>query len=182
MNLFTNQTQTHRHRKQAYGYQREKELEINIYTVEYYTTIRKNEIMPFAATWMDLENILLNKVSSVQFSCLVVYDSWRPHESQHARPPYPLPAPGVYPNSCSIESVMPSSHLNFCRPLLLLPPIPPSTRVFSSKSTLRIRWPQYWSFSFSISPSNEHPGLISFRMYWLDLLADRKSTRLNSSH
>ena len=127
--------------------------------------------MPFAATWMDLENILLNKVSSVQFSCLVVYDSWRPRESQHARPPYPLPAPGVYPNSCSIESVMPSSHLNFCRSLLLLPPIPPSTRVFSSKSTLRMRWPQYWSFSFSISPSNEHPGLISFRMYWLDLLA-----------
>ena len=71
----------------------------------------------------------------------------------------------------SIEFVMPSSHLILCRPLLLLPPIPPSIRVFSSKSTLRMRWPKYWSFSFSISPSNEHPGLISFRMYWLDLLA-----------
>ena len=69
-----------------------------------------------------------------------------------------------------IESVMPSSHLILCRPLLLLPPIPPSTRVFSSKSTLHIRWPKYWSFSFSISPSNEHPGLIPFRMDWLDLL------------
>ena len=66
---------------------------------------------------------------------------------------------------------MPSRHLILCRPLLLLPPIPPSIRVFSNESTLRMRWPEYWSFSFSISPSNEHPGLISFRMDWLDLLA-----------
>ena len=71
----------------------------------------------------------------------------------------------------SIESVMPSSHLILCRPLLLLPPIPPSIRVFSNESTLRIRWPKNWSFSFNISPSNEHPGLISFRVDWLDLLA-----------
>ena len=70
-----------------------------------------------------------------------------------------------------IKSVMPSSHLILCHPLLLLPPIPPSIRVFSSESTLRLRWPKYWSFSFSISPPNEHPGLISFRMDWLDLLA-----------
>ena len=70
----------------------------------------------------------------------------------------------------SIESVMPSSHLILCCPLLLLPPIPPSIRVFSSEYILPIRWPKYWSFSFSISPSNEHPGLISFRMDWLDLL------------
>ena len=69
----------------------------------------------------------------------------------------------------SIESEMPSSHLILCRPLLLLSPIPPSIRVFSNDSTLRIRWPKYRSFSFSISPSNEHPGLISFRMDWLDL-------------
>ena len=66
---------------------------------------------------------------------------------------------------------MPSSHLILCRPLLLLPPIPPSIRVFSSESALHMKWPKYWSFSFSISPSNEHPGLISFRMAWLDLLA-----------
>ena len=66
---------------------------------------------------------------------------------------------------------MPSSHLILCRPLLLLPPIPPSIRVFSNKSTLHMRWPKYWSFSFSISPSEEHPGLISFIMDWLDLLA-----------
>ena len=71
----------------------------------------------------------------------------------------------------SIQSVMPSSHLTFCHPLLLLSPIPPSIRVFSNESTLHMRWPKYWSFSFSISPSNEHPGLISFRMDWLDLLA-----------
>ena len=71
----------------------------------------------------------------------------------------------------SIKSVMPSSHLILCHPLLLLPPIPPSIRVFPNESTLHMRWPKYWSFSFSISPSSEHPGLISFRMDWLDLLA-----------
>ena len=69
------------------------------------------------------------------------------------------------------ESVMPSNHLILCRPLLLLPPIPPSIRVFSNESALHVRWPKYWSFSFNISPSNEHPGLITFRMDWLDLLA-----------
>ena len=71
----------------------------------------------------------------------------------------------------SIESVMPSSHLIICCPLLLLPPIPPSIKVFCNESTLHMKWPTYWSFSFSISPSNEHPGLISFRMDWLDRLA-----------
>ena len=73
------------------------------------------------------------------------------------------------PRLTSIESVMPSSHLIPCRPLLLLPPIPPSIRVFSNESTLRMRWPKYWTFSFSIIPSKEHPGLI-FRMDWLDFL------------
>ena len=71
----------------------------------------------------------------------------------------------------SIELMMPSSHLIFCHPLLLLPPIPPNIRTFSNESTLRMRWPKYWSFSVNISPSNEHPGLISFRMDWLNLLA-----------
>ena len=75
------------------------------------------------------------------------------------------------PRLTPIESVMPSSRLILCRPLLLLPPIPPSIRVSSNESTLHIRWPKYWSFSISISLSNEHPGLISFRMDWLDLLA-----------
>ena len=102
---------------------------------------------------------------SVQFSCSVVSDSLWPHESQHARPPCPSPTPRVYSNSC------PSSYLILCRPLLFLPPIPPSIRVFSNESTLCMRWPKYWSFSLSISPSNEHLGLISFRMDWLDLLA-----------
>ena len=109
-------------------------------------------------------------LSSVQFSRSVVSDALRPHESQHARPPCPSPAPGVH-SLTSIESVMPSSHLILGRPLLLLPPIPPSIRVFSSESTLLMRWPKYWSFSFSIILSKEHPGLISFRMDWLDLLA-----------
>ena len=75
------------------------------------------------------------------------------------------------PKLMSIESVMPSSHLILCRPLLHLPPIPPSIKVFSNESTLHMRWPKYWSFSFSIGASNEYPGLISFRMNWLDLLA-----------
>ena len=113
---------------------------------------------------------MLGFEASVQFSRSVMSDSLRPHESQHTRPPCPSPTPGVYSNS-SIELVMPSSHLILWRPLLLLPPIPPSIRVFSNESTLCMRWPKYWSFSFSISPSNEHPGLISFRMDWLDLLA-----------
>ena len=85
------------------------------------------------------------------------------------RPPCPSPTPRVYSDSCP-ESVMPSNHLILCRPLLL-PSIFPSIRVFSSESALCIRWPKYWSFSFNISPTNEHPGLISFRMDWLDLLA-----------
>ena len=75
------------------------------------------------------------------------------------------------PKSMSIESVMPSNHLILCHPLLLLPSIFPSIRVFSNESALRIRWPKYWNFSFNISPTNEHPGLISFRMGWLDFLA-----------
>ena len=97
-------------------------------------------------------------------------DSLWPHGPQHARPPWPSPNPRVYPNSCPCESVMPSSHLILCHPLLL-PSIFPSIMVFLNESALRIRWPKYWSFSFNISPSNEHPGLIFLRMDWLDLLA-----------
>ena len=113
---------------------------------------------------------MLTCFSSVQFSHSVVSDSLWPHESQHARPPCPSPTPRVHSNSC------PSSHwchpaISSCYPLLLLPPIPPSIRGFTNELTLCMRWPKYWSFSFSISPSNEHPGLISFRMDCLDLLA-----------
>ena len=109
-------------------------------------------------------------ILSVQFSCSVMSDSLQPHESQLARLPCPSPAPRVYPNSCPLS---PWCHpaISSCRSLLLLPPIPPSIRVFSNESTLSIRWPKYWSFSFSINPSNEHPGLISIRMDWLDRLA-----------
>ena len=94
--------------------------------------------------------------SSVQFSSSVVSDSLGSHESQHARSPCSSPTPTVYSNSCpSSQWWMPSSHLILCCPLLLLPPIPPSIRVFSNESTLCMKWPKYWSFSFSISPSNE---------------------------
>ena len=109
--------------------------------------------------------------SSVQFSCSVMSDSLQRHGLQHTRPPCPSPTPRVQPNSCPFESVLPSNHLTLCCPLLHLPLIFPSIRVFSNGSALHIRWPKYWSFSFSISPSNEYSGLISFRMYWLDLLA-----------
>ena len=97
-------------------------------------------------------------------------DSLQPHELQHARPPCPSPTPSL-PKLTSIESVMPSNHLILCHPLLLLPSIFPGIMVLSNESALHIRWPKYWSFSFNISPSNEHPGLISLRMDWLDLLA-----------
>ena len=98
-------------------------------------------------------------------------DSLRPHELQHASPPLSITNSRSSLRLTSIESVMPSSYLILGRPLLLLPPIPPSIRVFSSESVLHIRWPKYWSFTMSISPSNEYSGLISFRMDRLELLA-----------
>ena len=119
--------------------------------------------------------------SSVQFSCSVVSDSLQPHESQHTRPPCPSPSPGVHPNSMCIKSVMPSRHLILCCPLLL-PPIPSSIRVFSNESPLCMRWPKYWSFSLRISPSDEHPGLVSCRMDWLDLLAAQGTLRSLLKH
>ena len=103
------------------------------------------------------------------FSHSVMLDTLRPQGLQNARFPCPSPTPGACSNM-SIESVMPSNHLILCCPLLP-PSIFPSIRVFSNESALHIRWPKYWHFSFSISPSNEYSGLISFRMDWLDLLA-----------
>ena len=112
----------------------------------------------------------MDKKHSVQFqfSRSVVSDSLWPYELQHARPPCLSPTPGVHSNSCPSS---PWCHLILCRPLLLPPPIPPSIRVSSNESALQMRWPKYWNFSFSISPSKEYPGLISFRRDWLDLLA-----------
>ena len=107
---------------------------------------------------------------SVQFSRSVVSYSLQPHGLQHARLPCLSPTPRAYAvRLMSIKLVMPSNHLILCCPLLP-PSIFPSIRVFSKDSALRIRWPKYWSFSFSMSPSNEYSGLISFRMDWLDLL------------
>ena len=116
--------------------------------------------------------MLLAKIHSVQFSSVSQSCSTLCNPMNWSTPGLPVHHNSQsLPKLMSIESVMPSSHLILCRPLLLLPSIPPSIRVFSNESTLLTRWPEYWSFSFSISPSNEHPGLISFRMGWLDLLA-----------
>ena len=101
-----------------------------------------------------------------------------PHELQNTRPPCPSPTPGPM----SIELVMPSSHFILCCPLLLLLLIFPSIRVFSNESTLRMRCPKYWSFSFNIGPYNEHPGLISYRMDWLDLLAVQRTLKSLLQH
>ena len=118
---------------------------------------------------------------SVQFSHSVVSDSLRPHGLQHARPPCPSPTPRAHSNSC------PSSRwyhptISSCRPLLLPPSVFPSIRAFSNESVLHIKWPKYCSFSFNISPSNEHPGLISFRMDWLDLLAVQETLKSLLQH
>ena len=117
---------------------------------------------------------------SVQFSCSVVSDSLRPHELQHTRPPCPSPTPGVHPNPC------PSSR--WCHPTILssvipFSPCPQSLPASGSfPMSLRMRWPKYWSFSFNISPSNEHPGLISLRMDWLDLLAVQGTSKSLLQH
>ena len=102
------------------------------------------------------------------FSCSVVSNSLQPHGLQHTRLPCPSPSPEACLDSCPLSS---SNRLILCHPLLLLPSILPSIRIFSNESGLPIRWPKYWSFSFSICPSNEYSGLISFMMDWLDLLA-----------
>ena len=120
---------------------------------------------------MNWEIFNIKLISSVQFSRSVVSNCLRPHGPQHARLSLSITYSQSSLKLMSIESVMPSNHLILCRPLLLLPSIFPSIRVFSNESVLRIRWPKYWSFSFSISPSKEHSGLISFNMDWLDLFA-----------
>ena len=114
---------------------------------------------------------LCSSAAPVQFSCSVVSNSLRPHGLQHARPPSPSPTPGVYSNSCSLSQwCHPAISSYVVRPLLLPPSIFPSIRVFSNESALRIRWPKYWSFSFTISPSSEYSGLIPLgRTGWISL-------------
>ena len=117
------------------------------------------------------------KFSSVAQSCLTLQS----YELQHARPPLHHQLPSLL-KLISIESVMPSSHLILCHLLLLLPPIPPSIRVFSNESVLHIRWPKYRSFSFSFNPSSEYSGLIFFRIDWFDLLAVQGTFRSLLQH
>ena len=141
-------------------------------------------LFPIFGEWFQFFNIESNfccgliinglyyvEVSSDQFSHSVMSDSLQPYEPQHARPPCPSTNSWSPPKPMSTELVMPSSHLILCHPFLLLPSIFPSIRVFSNELALHIRWPKYWSLSINISPPNEYPGLISFRMDWLDLLA-----------
>ena len=128
--------------------------------------------------WRCLSQIWGCKVlDSLYFSCSVVSDSLPPDGLQHARPPCPSPTPGVYSNSCPLNQWC----LILCRPLLL-PSVFPSIRVFSNESILLIWWAKYWSFCFSISPSNEYSELISFRMDWLDLLAAQGTHNISSNN
>ena len=117
---------------------------------------------------------------SVQFSCLVMSNSLHPHGLQHARPPCPSPTPRVYSNSCPLSQWCHPTNLILCGPLLFPPSVFPKIRVFSNESVLHIRWPKYWSFSFSISPSNEYSGLISFRLDLLDLCLSLSFFKINS--
>ena len=127
---------------------------------------------------------LILSFSSVQFSSVAQLcpTLCNPMDcNQPGLPVHPSPTPGVYPNSCLLSQWCHPT-LILCRTLLLLPPIFPSIRVFSNESALHITWPKYWSFSFSIIPSNEHPGLISFRMDWLDLLAVQGTLKSRLQH
>ena len=126
-------------------------------------------IFNFSMNW----TIMYNYSTSIVFSVQLLSRVWLFVTPWIAARQASLPITNSWssPKLMSIKLVMPSSHFILCRPLLLLPSMPPSIRVFSNESTLHIRWPKYWNFSFSISPSKEHPGLISLRMDWLDLLA-----------
>ena len=128
-----------------------------------------------------LPNININQ-PSVQFSCSVVSDSLQPHGLQHTRPPCRITNSQSLLKLMSIVSMRPSNYVILCRPLLFPPSIFPSIRSFSNESVLRIRWPKYWSFSLSISPSNEYSGLISFRIDWLDLLAVQGTLKSRLQH
>ena len=132
-------------------------------------------IFPYSPT-------LLDWAPSVQFSRSVMFYSLQPHESQHARLPCPSPTPRVYSNPCPLSRWCHLAISSSVVPFSSCPPIPPSIRVFFNESTPCMRWPKYWSFSFSISPSNEYPGLIFFRMDWLDLAVQGNLKSLLQHH
>ena len=131
---------------------------------------------------MYLSRPLNMNIQSIQFSRSVVSESLWSHGLQQARLPCPSSTPGACSKLMSIKLVMSSNHLILCHPLLLLPSIFLSIRVFSNESVLRIRWPKYWSFSFSISPSKEYSGLISFRIDWFDLLDVQGTLKIPLQH
>ena len=131
--------------------------------------------------WVNKIATLYEEFSSVQFSHSVASDSATPWTTA-CQASLSITNSRSPPKPMSIVSVMPSNHLILCCPLLLQPSIFPSIRVFSNESALCIRWPKYWSFSFSISPSNEHPGLISYRMDWLELLAVQRTLKSLLKH
>ena len=138
------------------------------------------EISPaFAGDWF--RKLDISQFSSIQFSCSVVSDSVTPWNAA-CQGSLSITNSLSLLKLMSVESVMPSNHIILCHPLLLLPSVYPSIRVFSNESILRIRWPKYWSFTFSIGPSNEYSRLISFRMDWLDLLAVRGTTKSILQH
>ena len=140
--------------------------------VTWFTTIRKSRSQ---------SNPSVSCICSLQFSCSVVSNSLRPHGLQHTRLPCPSPTLGACSNSCPLSRWCHPT-ISSCHPFLLLLSIFPSIRVFSNESVLRIRWPKYWSFSFTISPTNEYSGLISFRIDWFDLLAVQGTPRSLLQH
>ena len=158
-----------------------------VHTKEYYSALKRKEVLRCAAAWMKLEDIMLSEISQSQRDkycvILLIWGSLSSVQSLSHVQLFVTPWTAARQASLSIANswsllklmfvtlVMPSNHLILCCPFLLLPSIFPIIKVFSNESALRIRWPKYWSFSFNISPSNEHPGMISFRMDWLDLLA-----------
>ena len=159
---------------------------INILTINYYLIIPcALNIFPFVSPsifffhhcliLLSVHALHMFQFSSIQFSRSVVSDFLQPHGLQHARPPCPSPAPRVYSDSCPVSRWCHPTISSFVIPF---PPIfIPSIRVFSNESVFRIKWPNYWGFSFNISPFNEHPGPISFRMDWLDLFAVQRTLK-----
>ena len=156
-----------------------QDVEFSVYVSQAFEKTTNSSCQPTHMKWCELrkvtELLLSLTVVALLLSFPVVSDSLQPHGLQHARLPCPSPSPGSFLNSC------PSNHLILCHPLLLLPSIFPSIRVFSNELALFFRWPKYRNFNFSISPSNEYSGLISFRTDWFDLLAVQELSRVFSS-